>query len=178
MNAAIFHLEYDDAQVSQFKSGAGGATSVISNAGALETDGIELEITALPLPGLMVTATYGYQDSKYTKFISGVTNKVTANPAPTAAADAAGNEDISDYATVGNTPQNTGSLVLSYDFEPTDWGQWNLRVDGTYTGSKVHHPQLNYFDSTDSQTRVNARLTLSDIPVSNCLLYTSDAADE
>lgn len=166
VNASIFHLEYDDAQVSQFKAGAGGASSIISNAGALETDGIELEITALPLPGLMVTATYGYQDSQYTKFISGITDPITAFPAPTAAADAAGNEDISGVATVGNTPKNTGSLILSYDFEATDWGQWNLRVDGTYTGSKVHHPQLNAFDSTGDQTRVNARLTLSDIPVS------------
>jgi len=166
VNASIFHLEYDDAQVSQFKAGAGGASSIISNAGALESDGIELEITALPIDGLMITAAYGYVDAQYTEFYSGRTDPVTAFAAPSAAADAAGNEDISDVATVASSPNNSGSLIVSYDFEPTDWGQWRMQVDGTYTGDIVFHPQLNLYDRTDDQTRINARLTLSDIPVS------------
>lgn len=168
VNASIFHLEYDDAQVSQFKAGAGGATSVISNAGALETDGIELEITAIPLEGLTIMANYGYQDVGYTEYISGLTDPVTGNPAtPRAGADpVTGNEDISDVATPGNSPKNTGALIMTYDFEPTSWGQWTAQIDGTYDGVRVFHPQMSLYDRTGTQTRVNARLTLSDIPVS------------
>jgi len=166
VNAAIFHFDYDDAQVNQFVAGAAGASSIITNAGVAENDGIEIEITALPIEGLMITAAYGYQDSQYIEFYSGLTDPVTGNPAPSAKADALGNEDISDVAKRPNSPKNTGSLIVAYDFEPTDWGQFRLQVDGTYTGDFVFHPQLNKYDGRDDQTLVNARLTLSDIPVS------------
>lgn len=166
VNASIFHLEYDDAQVSQFAAGAGGASSIISNAGALESDGIELEITVLPIEGLTIRAAYGYVDAEYTEFISGIVDPITALKTPSPAADKDGNENTASVSTVGNFPKNTGSLVASYDFEPTNWGQWRLHVDGTYSGKRVWHPQLNAFDSTTGQTLVNARLTLSEIPVS------------
>tara|TARA_B110000444_G_C18841654_1_gene599333 strand:+ start:35 stop:2359 length:2325 start_codon:yes stop_codon:yes gene_type:complete len=166
VNASIFHYDYDDAQVTQFVAGAAGASSIITNAGVAQNQGIELEITALPVAGLLIAATYGYQDSKYVEFESALTDPVTANAAPSAAADALGNEDISGVAKRPSTPANTGSLIIAYDFEPTDYGNWRVQVDGTYTGKMVFHPQLNRYDSRDDQTRLNARLTLSDIPVS------------
>lgn len=167
VNAAIFALDYQDAQVSQFKAGESGASSIISNAGELDTKGLELEITAIPFEGLTVIGSWGYIDTKYTEFISGRTDPVTASPAPSANADPlTGNEDISDVAIPAHAPQNSGSLILRYDFEPTSWGSLTAQIDAAYTGEFVYHAQLNKYDRSEEQTLINARMTLSDIPVS------------
>lgn len=156
-NAAMFMYEYEDRQVSQFQAGAGGASTVITNAGRQEAKGFELEITALPLPGLMIMANYGYVDNDTKEYIS-----TTADPISGFAGKV--NADIADMVDdLG--PKNTGAVIAIYDFEPTDWGQWGLQVDVTYVGVRRNSPLLNLYDTADSYDLLNARLTLSEIPV-------------
>lgn len=159
VNAAVFMYEYEDRQVGQFRAGSGGASTVITNAGKQDATGLELEITAMPLEGLMIMANYGYVDTDTKEYIS-----TTADPATGFAGQV--NADIADLVADGG-PKNTGALIAVYDFEPSDWGQWSLQVDGSYTGARTNHALLNTFDSAESYELLNARLTLSDIPVSS-----------
>ena len=166
LNGAIFYMEYDDAQVNSFKAGEGGASSVVSNAGELEIQGLEIELTALLTDGPRLMFNYGYTDAEYKEYITQRVDPVTALPSPGPGADpVTGNEDISDVALVGRTPEHNGSVILSYNFQPFEWGQLSARVEATYADEMGFHPQLNLYDSTDEQTLVNARVTLSEMEI-------------
>jgi iron complex outermembrane receptor protein len=166
LNGAVFYMEYDDQQVNSFKAGAGGASSVVLNAGEAEIKGMELELTALLTDGLRLIFNYGYIDAEYNEFITQRLDPVTALPDPSPDADpVTGNEDISDVAVVARTPENTASAILSYDFQPFSWGQLSARVEANYRDEMTFHDQLNLYDSTDDQTLVNARVTLSEMEV-------------
>lgn len=165
VNAAIFSYEYEDRQVTQFVASTGGASSQITNAGSQDAKGFELEITALPMPGLMIMANYGYVDTTTNEYIS-------TTPDPISGFGGNTNSDISDLVKdLG--PNNTGALIAVYDFEPTDWGQWSLQVDGTYVGTRRNSPLMYRYDTADSYELLNARLTLSEIPVSTGSLRVS-----
>jgi len=165
VNAAIFSYEYEDRQVTQFVASTGGASSQITNAGSQDAKGFELEITALPMPGLMIMANYGYVDTSTNEYIS-------TTPDPISGFGGSTNSDISDLVKdLG--PNNTGALIAVYDFEPTDWGQWSLQVDGTYVGTRRNSPLMYRYDTADSYELLNARLTLSEIPVSTGSLRVS-----
>jgi iron complex outermembrane receptor protein len=165
VNAAIFYMEYDDAQINQFKAGAGGASSIVSNAGELEIKGGELELTAQLTEGLRLMLNYGYTDAEYKEYITGRVDPITALADPSDAADADGNENVADVAIVPRTPKHNGALILSYDFQPFSFGQLNIRADATYRDEMVFESQLNYYNSTEEQTLLNARATLSQMEV-------------
>ena len=165
VNAAIFSYEYEDRQVTQFVASTGGASSQITNAGSQDAKGFELEVTALPMPGLMIMANYGYVDTTTNEYISTTSDPISGFGGTT-------NSDISDLVKdLG--PNNTGALIAVYDFEPTDWGQWSLQVDGTYVGTRRNSPLMYLYDTADSYELLNARLTLSEIPVSTGSLRVS-----
>jgi iron complex outermembrane receptor protein len=166
VNGALFYMQYDDQQVNSFKAGAGGASSVTLNAGEVDISGVELEVTALVTDGLRVILNYGYIDADYQEFLTQRIDPVTALPSPGPDADPiTGVEDISDVAVAGRTPENSASAIVSYDFQPFSWGQLNARIEANYRDEMVFHPQLNLYDSTDDQTLINARVTLSDIEI-------------
>lgn len=166
LNGAIFFMDYEDAQVNSFRAGEGGASSVTLNAGALDIQGLELELTAQVTEGLRLMFNYGYTDAEYTEFITQRLDPVTGLPNPSANADpVTGNEDISDFATVGRSPENNMSFIASYDVPGISFGNLNLRAEVTYRDEMVFHPQLNLYDSTDDQTLVHARVSLSELEV-------------
>ena len=161
LNASVFHTEYEDRQVAQFTAGSGGASTNIVNAGENTVDGFELEALYMPFIGARVIATYAYLDVDNEEFITTKVNPVTGFPVGTSNVDIAGNGALDNvYA-----PQHDASLALEYTFAPREWGQLTLRVDTTYTDEISFHPQLNLFDESDDHQLVNARATLTDIPV-------------
>lgn len=167
LNASVYHTEYEDRQVAQFTAGSGGASTNIVNAGENTVDGFEIEALYMPFIGARVIATYGYIDVDNEEFITGRVDPVTGFPNPSANANAAGNEDIAGNGALDNVyaPQHSGSLALEYTFAPQDWGQLTLRVDATYTDEISFHPQFNLFDESDDHHLVNARATLTEIPL-------------
>ncbi len=166
INAALFYMDYQDAQVTSFRAGEGGASSVILNAGELQINGAEIELTAQLSEGLRLMLNYGYTDAEYEEFITQRLDPVTAAPSPSPAADpVTGNEDIADFAKVSRAPENNGSATLSYNFAPFDFGQLSLRLEATYQDEMVFHPQLNLYDSTEDQTLIHARATLHSMEV-------------
>ncbi|MFQ5504147.1 MAG: TonB-dependent receptor [Planctomycetota bacterium] len=64
-NVALFHIEWDDMQLSQFDSSTGG---FVSNAGEAQSRGVELELTARPVSGLEVSGAFGWLDTEFERF--------------------------------------------------------------------------------------------------------------
>ncbi|MEO8455959.1 MAG: TonB-dependent receptor [Sphingomicrobium sp.] len=65
LNATLFDTEYRDIQLRQQTVIAGMDTTLIENAARARIRGAEVELTATPLKGLMLTAAYGHLDPKY-----------------------------------------------------------------------------------------------------------------
>ena len=165
LNGALFYVDYEDAQVNQFVASDVGLNDIIQNAGKATISGVELELTVLPIDGLMVALAYGHTHYKYDEFVTGRLDPVSASPAPTDKADQYGNEDIADTAKPLRAPKNTGSVIVAYDFSPTAIGRFSARIDATYQSRLYNHTQLNNYTAGENQTLLNARLTLSDVPV-------------
>ncbi len=153
-NVAIFYNDYDDIQIAQFEAGSGGASSRIVNAGAATYQGLELDLIALLAEGVTLDLTYGYLDAEFDEYL---------------ARDPATDQeiDIADVTTVPRAPEHTANIGLQYDSRPFSWGELSARVDVSYTDDFTFHPFNNQFDSADDRTLVNARVSLSQIPLGN-----------
>lgn len=163
LNGALFYLDYDDRQITQLTAGAGGASSVVVNAGKSTAQGIELELSALLTDGLTLQASYGYTDIDFKDFVTALADPVTGFTI-------AENVDLSSdpRATTFqpvNAPKNMGNITLDYEFPAMEWGTVSARLSATYSDEFYNNPILNLYDSTDSYTLLDARLALSDIPV-------------
>ena len=62
-NGAIFQTTYDDIQIVVQR----GVSPSNENLAEAEINGVELELEVLPTDGLLVNATLGYLDAKYTQ---------------------------------------------------------------------------------------------------------------
>ena len=71
-NSAIYHMDYDDIQIRITEQGLSFADILlfIDNAGSATIDGFEMELTALPLPNVMLSATTSYTDASYDEFLA------------------------------------------------------------------------------------------------------------
>lgn len=166
LNGAVFYYNYEDRQVTQFEAGLGGASSIVVNAGKSETAGMELDFTVLPTDGLMLQLTYGYLDVEYKEFITNLMDPVTGTPISDANGDPI-TADISDSAATNVlSPKHSAAAIAQYTFSPLSFGTFIAQLDVTYRDDISFSPQLNLYDSSDSFTAVNARLSLVDIPVS------------
>ena len=155
LNVALFRNEYTDAQVSVFKAGSGGASASTVNAGEETIQGIEFDVVAVPVDGLTIDFTYGYLDAKFDEYMS--YNASTGRL-----------ENIARNTKVPEAPKNSASLGVQYDFEPFSFGVLSARVDVAYKDSFVYHPYENEWNSPDSRTLVNARISLNDIRLGGC----------
>jgi iron complex outermembrane receptor protein len=102
-NFAAFYAEYTDVQIpgSVIVSGPGGTTSfqgTLTNAGAAEFRGAELEATVFVTDELTALLGLGVIDGEYTEFIQNGVN-------------------IASTATIQNTPDVTSSVMLDYTKE-------------------------------------------------------------
>jgi iron complex outermembrane receptor protein len=78
LNAAIYDTDYINKQESFFLAEAGGF--VQTNAGGANSQGFEIEFTALPMDGLEVFGSVGSSDAKYTDFGDNTGNKLQNAP--------------------------------------------------------------------------------------------------
>lgn len=69
-NAALFYNIYTNLQLSSFTADTNGNfMALFTNAGKATTEGVELELTAQPIPALTLSAVAGYLESHYDQFI-------------------------------------------------------------------------------------------------------------
>jgi outer membrane receptor protein involved in Fe transport len=72
VNSAIYYMDYDDIQIRITEQGRSFADILlfIDNAGAATIKGFEIELTALPLPNVILNANTSYTDAQYDEFIA------------------------------------------------------------------------------------------------------------
>jgi iron complex outermembrane receptor protein len=124
VNLAVFDSAYSGLQRNVLKSLpiAPFFQQVIQNAASARTKGVELEITAVPLPGLTLDGTLGYIDPKFKDFIAAI----IPNQPPT---------DNSDFP-FPFTSKWTAKLGAAYAFSlPGGLGFGTANVDWNYRSS-------------------------------------------
>ncbi|WP_380872137.1 TonB-dependent receptor [Sphingomonas sp. DBB INV C78] len=126
VNVAAFYNLYNDMQVTQnitYPSGANSAS--IANAGKAKTKGFELEVTALPVEGLTLSASLAYLDAYYTDYDTRVLDPATGALVPVS------------YA--GNRLMNAPkwNSILGFNWEvPVGPGNLTTSAQYSYTSSK------------------------------------------
>ncbi|MBP8235371.1 MAG: TonB-dependent receptor, partial [Rhizorhabdus sp.] len=153
-NVAAFYVKYDDLQrdaVVPFIdpiTGLPGQETRTTNAGKAEVYGLELEASAVPVDGLTLGASLGYQKAKYLEFFTDV--------------DGNGTNDDASNLKLRNVPKWTANATANYAFPPTDWGQVSLNADVNYQ-AKYESVTLNApFTQGEARTLVGASIQWAD----------------
>jgi iron complex outermembrane receptor protein len=141
-NSAVFLYKYRDLQVSDFDAGS----TILVNAGKATVSGLELELTAIPVPGLTATLNYGYTDFQYDEFM-------------------VGGVDVADTARPSFAPRHTGNASLEYEFAPWPIGQLAARVDLSYSSAYDFDPFSYQHTTAGERTLLDARISLREIAV-------------
>ncbi len=118
-NVAAFSNKYEDLQVGAFIPGGGFQQTIVNNAFE-DARGVELELTALPIERLLLSANVGYLDAYYTSFFADV--------------EGIGQADYSNLE-VPRAPKWTTRLAGSYEFMLNGRGTLTPNVSYSYTDS-------------------------------------------
>jgi iron complex outermembrane receptor protein len=168
LNAAAFYTEVDGLQlpVQQicFVPGTtiplcGSSSTIIFNVeGTSRLSGFEMDASVLVMDGLTLSLDYNYLDNSLPMVRDGNNLRQPA---------------------LSSAPRHSWAVKLDYDFEPFSFGQLNAHIDVTDSSEYCFNVFSCYEDQVliaantkpvhggDDNRLVNARLTLSDIPVSN-----------
>jgi iron complex outermembrane receptor protein len=153
-NLAAFYVKYDDLQrdaVVPFIdpiTGLPGQETRTTNAGKAEVYGLELEASAVPVDGLTLGASLGYQKAKYLEFFTDI--------------DGNGTNDDASNLKLRNVPKWTANASANYAFPPTDWGQVSLNADVNYQ-AEYESVTLNApFTQGEARTLVGASIQWAD----------------
>jgi hypothetical protein len=133
VNSAVYYIDWKSIQVSDFVTSQNNSDTFTSNAGTARVIGAELEVDALPLEGLELSATLGYSNAKLTE------NQPTQDPA-------FGARDGNRFPLV---PELSGSFSAQYSWHLANQLQPFVRADYSYTGGQgtqfnPENPLYNY----------------------------------
>lgn len=154
VNATAFYTNYENLQFGVFvpnPSNPTGQETLAENIGEATNKGIEIEVTALPLPNLTLQASLGLLDAEYDEFCADVDG-----PGPLGTSDCGG--DVVDlgngtylvdrdqtFRELSRAPEEQFYLSARYDI-PTDAGNFFLQGAGEYeseyfTDGVLNHPE-------------------------------------
>jgi len=145
LNISAFYNDYDDFQANRFVEEVLGIAIV--NAGSATMQGVEVELTARPVPNLDVVLNYSFLDTSYDEFVGD------------------NGSDISDDRYFSYAPENTVFASLKYTFDPFSFGTLSARADYSWTDD--YHTGILDDPTTnvDAYGLLNARVDLSAIPL-------------
>lgn len=126
VNSAVFYSDFKDLQVNRIE----GNSITTLNAASAEIKGVELEIRAKPVPGILLNADVSYLDAKFTEFRTG-------HPARPewGMLDLSGNR-------LPNAPKWSMNAGAEVDIPAGLPGRLSLRADLNWTG-KVYFTEFN-----------------------------------
>lgn len=163
MNLAVsaYYYDYTDLQVIKQDVENGIALNTFENADDARAMGLEMELRALPVPEVMLSATYSYNYTEFKDFSSKDANACTLGPyaqgdtqAPlcTDELDLSGNE-------FALTPENKVSLNATYFWQMLEL-DWSITGTYYYQDQQWMSPFNNaLYDKVGSWDRWDARLT-------------------
>ncbi|MCK0532818.1 TonB-dependent receptor [Sphingobium agri] len=145
-NLALFRSNYKDIQTNIQSDPTNVAITDVFNAGKARIQGFELDLIAKPIDTLTLSVNYAYLDAKFQQIL-----------------DQAGNDITSRYTFV-EAPKHTLTTSLEYRFPDTPIGVLTANID-YFLKSKVSTSTADRRYVIGDYGLLNARLTLSDIPV-------------
>ncbi len=140
VNAAVFHMEYDDKQESAFVTGIG---FVQTNAGKATSDGAEVEVQYLLTDNWSIYGSVGYVDATYDEYII----------------DEDENNNGNDLT---RAPEWTANIGTQVEWQYTDYLHGMFRLDYSYQDESYTQANNDPFFVAEEQNLVNARLQVSD----------------
>ena len=183
LNAALFRSTYKDMQLTQFDASAAGASLRLINAGTARMHGMEIDALAILTENLSVDFTYGLLSAKFKSYrdyevpqgdqtfedLPGCEN---VKPGTGTTPDGE-DENAPHYfnriaagctAKMPLAPKHTANLGILYE-RPVPWGLLATRVDAQVSSRVVFHPFRHQYDYGKGRTRLNASVSLRDVPV-------------
>jgi iron complex outermembrane receptor protein len=145
VNAAAFFLKYDDLQVT-YRSELGPPAppgtfaSIVTNAGAAQSQGFEMEMRWKMFEGFLLSGALGYVETEYTRYTdTGV-----------------------DYAgkSLSYAPEWTANLSGQYDFAVGSIGKMRVRADYNYIGDFHTERSNDPRNHVDAHSVLNGRVVL------------------
>lgn len=161
-NISAFHTNYDDIQRGVLvPNGVGGVATTTINAGKARINGLEAELTARPVDGLLLSGTLGLTDAKYQEFNSAC----PANYPATAAAPCVNGVFSRAGEDFERVPSVTWSLAGSYTV-PAPLGSATIRADYSHQSAtqqvgltQTLTPNLAQFVRQAGYGLLNARIS-------------------
>jgi iron complex outermembrane receptor protein len=145
LNVTAFNNKYSDLQVGAFRpvQGGTGQQSFIANAAFERAKGVEVQASAVPLPGLQFNASVGYLHARYTSFVSAlsynfpghVCNGLTAGPGSPPIEQDHSDPNSQCYLVPPRSPKWTAKLEAQYAWDLGDLGVLTPHVAWSYEGS-------------------------------------------
>lgn len=140
INAALFYQKFEDFQYN-FQIPATISGTRMFNVDEGEMSGLELELTAIPIAGLLLQLNYAYLDSE----LDDIQNPFT------------GEQQQLNFT---NAPENTYSFIIDYTWPAASIGVLNANASYNYVDDRPGQNEAIY---RDSYALVNGRLSLSEI---------------
>ncbi|WP_298464141.1 TonB-dependent receptor [uncultured Erythrobacter sp.] len=160
LNATVFHADFTDLQINSALPNTAPPIFVTGNAGDSETTGIEVEMSAVPVDGLRIFGSFGYQDATYTSL-----------------SDLALAAGFTLDSSLGSSPDFTGAIGLTYEQELAGTGgQLVFTAVGDYTAEALRAATPTSMALIEEAFIVNSSLMYEDdsgqwsigIECSNC----------
>ena len=179
-NTALYYMDYDDIQIRITEQGQSFADILlfIDNAGAATIQGFEMELTALPVPNVVLTATTSYTDASYDEFIASDVDTAAIPPVQSTI-----DRSDEDFAAIPKLTYSLSAMVIL----PTEIGEFAPRLsmyyrDSLYTGldATAWDSQFRDLATIDDVTLWNFRLGYTPINNDNIQLwfFVDNLADE
>lgn len=142
INASAFFYDYTNLQVSQVI----GLARFITNAGAAEVKGLELDAALHPDSHWSIDGNLTLLDAQYTQF----TNIDGLNPA-------AGPQNLEGHR-LNRSPKVSSNIGLSYKTDATDRGRIIARLDASYRAKSFYREFNDPLDAQKGYVLLNANL--------------------
>jgi iron complex outermembrane receptor protein len=160
VSSSIYYYDYEDLQVIKQDVVEGIGLNTFVNADKARAMGLELEVRALPVPEVMLSGTYSYNNTEYDEFFTKDANACTLGPLAQGMSQAPLCQDEQDLK--GNefplTPQNKASLNATYFWEMFGF-DWSATGSYVYTGEQWMNPFNDpLYDKVGSWDRWDVRL--------------------
>ncbi len=158
--ASAYYYDYTNLQVIKQDVENGIALNTFENADEARAMGLELEARAMPVPEVMLSATYSYNSTEFKDFASKDANACTLGPYAQGYTQAPLCTDEQDLS--GNefalTPENKASLNATYFWQMFEL-DWSITGSYYYQGEQWMSPFNNsLYDKVGSWDRWDARL--------------------
>jgi iron complex outermembrane receptor protein len=158
-NLAVFHMKYSNLQETTgiVVPGTTNFVSVVANAAASTSQGVELGVMWLPMRQLRIEAELAYLDAKYDNFNSASCTALQSVQTPVNCT-----QNLSGR-TRAFAPRYTGSLSADYQIPVTASLRMSLGGDVYYTDDYYIQANLDPYLRQDAYTKFGARLGLGTV---------------